>query len=72
MDPLTAMIKTLGTPDVTPELKQTIVEGVLREAGKRSVNELAQGENDVIIGLLRLRAQASDGASKIGTKRAAA
>src|SRR5437762_5974560 len=24
MDPLTAMIKTLGTPDVTPELKQTI------------------------------------------------
>src|SRR5207248_32204 len=46
MDPLTAMIKTLGTPDVTPELKQTIVEGVLREAGNRSVDELAQDEND--------------------------
>ena len=44
MDPLTAMIKTLGTPDVTPELKQTIVEGVLREAGNRSVDELAQQE----------------------------
>ena len=36
MDPLAAMIKTLGTPDITPELKQTIVEGVLREAGNRS------------------------------------
>src|SRR6202166_104314 len=57
MDPLTAMIKTLGTPDVTPELKQTIVEGVLREAGNRSVDELAQKENEVIIGLLRSRAQ---------------
>src|ERR1700745_2616068 len=40
MDPLVGMIKTLGTPDVTPELKQTIVEGVLREAGNRSVGWL--------------------------------
>src|SRR6201986_5031997 len=56
MDPLVAMIKTLGTPDVTPELKQTIVEGVSREAGKRSVNELAQEENRRLLGLLCLRA----------------
>ena len=41
MDPLVAMIKTLGTPDVTPELKQTIVAGVMREAGNRTVDELA-------------------------------
>src|SRR5258706_5728322 len=70
MDPLTAMIKTLGTPDVTPELKQTIVEGVLREAGNRSVDELAQEENEVIIGLLRSRAQTNNGATK--AKQAAA
>jgi carnitine 3-dehydrogenase len=63
MDPLADMIKTLGTPDVTPELKQTIVEGVLHEAGNRSVDELAQQENEVIIGLLRLRAHASNGAT---------
>jgi carnitine 3-dehydrogenase len=61
MDPLAAMIKTLGTPDVTPELKQTIVEGVLHEAGNRSVNELAQEENTLLIRLLRLRAQESNG-----------
>src|SRR6201997_171938 len=60
MDPLGAMIKTLGTPDITPELKQTIVDGVLREAGNRSVDELAQKENEIIIGLLRLRADASN------------
>jgi hypothetical protein len=28
------------------------------------VNELAQEENDLLIGLLRLRAQANDGASR--------
>src|SRR6476620_4731941 len=57
MDPLAGVIRSLGTPDITPELKQTIVEGVLREAGKRSVDELAQQENELIIGLLRSRAQ---------------
>ena len=36
MDPLAAMMKTLGNPQVTPELKQTIVDGVMREAGGRS------------------------------------
>jgi carnitine 3-dehydrogenase len=56
MDPLAAMMKTLGNPQVTPELKQTIVDGVMREAGGRSVDELAREENEVIIGLLRLRA----------------
>src|SRR5258707_2729089 len=60
MDPLVAMIKTLGMPDVTPELKQTIVEGVLREAGNRSVDALAQEENELLIGLLRSRAQSEN------------
>jgi carnitine 3-dehydrogenase len=50
------MMKTLGDPDVTAELKQTIVDGVTREAAGRSVDELARQENEVIIGLLRLRA----------------
>jgi 3-hydroxyacyl-CoA dehydrogenase len=59
MDPLTAMINTLGAPDVTPELKQTIVEGVLREAGNRSVDEMAQQENELLIALLHARAARS-------------
>jgi 3-hydroxyacyl-CoA dehydrogenase len=57
MDGLVEMIKTLGTPDVTPELKQTIADAVLQEAGNRSVEQLAQDENEVLLGLLRLRAQ---------------
>jgi 3-hydroxyacyl-CoA dehydrogenase len=64
MDPLAGMIKSLGTPDITPELKQQIVDGVLREAGNRSLDELAQAENEVIIGLLRSRAQSDNRSRK--------
>jgi 3-hydroxyacyl-CoA dehydrogenase len=55
MEPMAATIKNLGSPDVTPELKQTITEGVLKEAGNHSVEQLAAQENEVLVGLLRLR-----------------
>ena len=56
MDPLAGMMKALGTPNITPELKQTVIDGVLREAAGRSVEELAKNENEVLIGLQKLRA----------------
>ena len=55
MDPLAGMMKALGDPAVTPELKRTISEGVLQEAGNRSVEQLAHEENEQLIGLLQLR-----------------
>jgi 3-hydroxyacyl-CoA dehydrogenase len=55
MEPLAGMMKALGTPDITPDLKQTIVEGVMREAASRSVEQLAQEENELLVELLRLR-----------------
>jgi carnitine 3-dehydrogenase len=58
MPPLAGMIKTLSTPDVTDALKQSVVDGVTKEAGTRSVDELAQRENKVLVGLLALRANA--------------
>ena len=70
MDPLAGMMKVLGTPNITPELKQKVVDGVIREAGNRSVDQLAQAENEIIIGLLRLRSQASNDATN--AKQAAA
>jgi 3-hydroxyacyl-CoA dehydrogenase len=57
MPPLEGMMKVLGTPNVTPELKQKVVDGVMREAAGRSVDQLAQHENRVLIGLLKLRAE---------------
>jgi carnitine 3-dehydrogenase len=56
MDSLAGMNKVLGTPDITPELKQTIAEGVLQEARNRSVEQLAQEENELLVGLLGLQA----------------
>jgi 3-hydroxyacyl-CoA dehydrogenase len=57
MDPMTILMKDLGNPEVTTELKQIIIEGVVREAGNRSVEQLAQEENEILLGLLRLRAK---------------
>jgi carnitine 3-dehydrogenase len=58
MNPLAGMMQTLGTPEVTPELKQRVVDAVLEEAGGRTVEQLAQEENEVLVGLLALRAKA--------------
>jgi len=57
MDPLAAMCKVLGNPAMTPDLKQKITEGVLQEAANRSVEQLAKDEDEMLLGLLRLRAQ---------------
>lgn len=63
MDPMAGMWKALGNPEVTPELKRTISEGVLQEAANRSVDQLAQEENKLLVGLLALRAQADNSVS---------
>jgi 3-hydroxyacyl-CoA dehydrogenase len=55
MDPLQGMMKVLGTPNITPELKQTVIDGVMREAAGKSVEQLAHDENEVLVGLLALR-----------------
>jgi carnitine 3-dehydrogenase len=55
MPPLEGMMKALGTPNITPELKQEVINGVMREAVGRPVDQLAQEENRVLIGLLKLR-----------------
>jgi 3-hydroxyacyl-CoA dehydrogenase len=55
MPPLEGMMKALGTPNITPELKQKVINGVMREAAGRPVDQLAQEENRVLVGLLKLR-----------------
>jgi 3-hydroxyacyl-CoA dehydrogenase len=57
MEPLAGMMDVLGTPNITPELKQTIIDGVICESGGRSVEDLAKDENQVLIGLLKLRSE---------------
>ena len=45
-------------PDGKTEQKQTISEGVLQEAGNRPVEQLAQEENELLVKLGQLRAEA--------------
>jgi len=58
--------------DIKRELKQAIVEGVLRESGDRSGSELVQQENQLLIGLLRSRAEAENQTTNGNTKQLAA
>ena len=59
MPGMAATFNILGTPDVTDELKQTIVDGVLEIAGNRSVDQLAQAENKELLGLIKIRANSA-------------
>jgi 3-hydroxyacyl-CoA dehydrogenase len=49
MGSLEGLMKALEMPNVTPALKQTIIDGVVKEAGGRSVEQLSEAENDVLL-----------------------
>jgi len=55
--PMTAWWNVLGSPLITPEVRKTVVAGVLEEAGKRSLDDLAAQRDRVLRGLLALRAK---------------
>jgi 3-hydroxyacyl-CoA dehydrogenase len=55
--PMTAWWKVLGNPQITPEVRKTVVAGVLKEAGTRSLDALALQRDEVLLGLLKLRAK---------------
>ena len=57
MGPMETWMKALGTPNITPELKQTVAAGVMQMAGNRSVEQLAAEENEIVTGLLTSRAK---------------
>jgi 3-hydroxyacyl-CoA dehydrogenase len=56
--PMTTWWKDLGNPELTPKLKEKIVQGVLAEAGNRSIDEVAQERDRLLLGLLGLRGMA--------------
>src|SRR6266404_5521669 len=53
--PITAWWKVLGSPQLTPELQQKLIDGVRAEAGSRSIDGLAAERDEVLLGLLELR-----------------
>ena len=69
--PMTAWWKVLGSPVLTPELQQTLIDGLHAEVGSRSIDELAAQRDEVLLGLLELRAN-SEAASLVPNRAAQA
>jgi 3-hydroxyacyl-CoA dehydrogenase len=53
--PLTAWWHVLGTPELTPEVRATIIQGVHEQTKNRSVQGLAAHRDEILLGLLSLR-----------------
>ena len=57
--PMAAWWKTLGAPEMTPELQHKLIESVRAEVGSRSIEELAAERDEILIELVKLRTQRS-------------
>jgi len=69
--PLAAWWKDLGTiTEFSPEVKQTIVSGVLKEANGRSIPELERERDEMLLELLATRSK-GEKAANAGTNAAA-
>jgi len=53
--PLTAWWKDLGSPEMSPALRQKLIDGVQDEVGSRTIRDLAEERDSVLLGLLALR-----------------
>ena len=59
MEGFAGLMRKLEMPDITPELMQRIIDGVLKEANGHSVEQLAKVENEMVSQFVSLRAKAA-------------
>lgn len=57
----------LGNPELTPELEETIVNGILKEVDGHSIDELAARCDEILCVLLSARAQQAAAALRAGS-----
>jgi len=61
--PVATWWKDLGTiTEFSPEVKRTIVDGVLKEADGRSITELERERDSMLLELLKTRSKSEEGA----------
>jgi 3-hydroxyacyl-CoA dehydrogenase len=53
--PLSASWKSLGSPELTPEVQKKLIDGVHAEVGSRTIEELEAERDEILLGLLELR-----------------
>jgi 3-hydroxyacyl-CoA dehydrogenase len=61
--PMTAWWKTLGSPQLTPDVQKKLIDEVHAEVGSRSVSELEAERDEVLLGLIELRKQVGNASS---------
>jgi 3-hydroxyacyl-CoA dehydrogenase len=62
--PMTAWWKTLGSPVLTPEVQKKLIDSVHTEVGSRSIEDLEAQRDEVLLGLIELRAKAEKTAAE--------
>jgi 3-hydroxyacyl-CoA dehydrogenase len=55
--PITAWWKVLGSPELTSEVRQKLIDGLHEEVGPRSIAELEAQRDEILLGLLELRSK---------------
>jgi len=55
--PLQASFQRLGNPELTPEVQRKLIDGVHDEVGSRTIAELEAERDELLLGLLALRAK---------------
>jgi 3-hydroxyacyl-CoA dehydrogenase len=55
--PMTAWWKVLGSPELTPEVRRKLIDGLHAEVGPRTVSDLEAQRDEILLGLLELRAR---------------
>jgi 3-hydroxyacyl-CoA dehydrogenase len=53
--PVTAWWKSLGQPELTPEVQKKLIDSVHAEVGSRTIAELEAERDEILLGLLELR-----------------
>ncbi len=57
--PMTASWNSLGSPELTPEVQKKLIDSVHAEVGSRTIAELEAERDEVLLGILELRAKAA-------------
>jgi 3-hydroxyacyl-CoA dehydrogenase len=55
--PMTAWWKVLGSPELTPEVRRKLIDGLHAEVGSRTIPELEAQRDEILLGLLELRSK---------------
>jgi 3-hydroxyacyl-CoA dehydrogenase len=62
--PMTAWWKTLGSPVLTPQVQEKLIDSVHAEVGSRTIEELEAERDEMLLGLLEIRTKGAKTAAK--------